>query len=82
LSAGLSDGTDETSQEFKELATATKTLMAELGEIEGLLVQAKKDNLCVRIGYERWKHTYECLDKIKQAPVFKEDLSSEALQDL
>ena len=56
--------------------------MAELEEIEGQLVQAKKDNLCVRIGYERWRHTYECLDRIKQAPVFKEDIGPEALKDL
>ena len=28
------------------------------------MFKVKKDNLCIRIGYERWKHTYENVNNI------------------
>jgi hypothetical protein len=39
--------------------------LKELDELKDQLNKAKKDNLCIRIAYERWKQTYESLDVLK-----------------
>ena len=45
-------------QEFK---VKSQALQHDLSEIVDQLQKAKKDNLCIRLAYERWKQTYECL---------------------
>ena len=41
------------------------------------MFKVKKDNLCIRIGYERWKHTYENVNNINtyqdSSPVPKQE---------
>ena len=51
--------------DVKEASQKSGTLITELESLKEQLTKAKKDNLCIRISYERWKQTYESLDILK-----------------
>ena len=57
----------------------TEILLKELDGLKDQLTKAKKDNLCIRIAYERWKQTYESLDilKGKEMPPHEASLDEE-----
>lgn len=51
--------------DVKEASQKSGALITELESLKEQLTKAKKDNLCIRIAYERWKQTYESLDVLK-----------------
>jgi hypothetical protein len=56
--------------------------MNELSEITEQLNKIKKDNLCIRLAYERWRQTYESLNSLKKNELSDKELSEETLSDL
>ncbi len=70
------------SQEFKVLAEKKASLMNELSEITEQLNKIKKDNLCIRLAYERWRQTYESLNCLKKNELSDKKLSQETFSDL
>jgi hypothetical protein len=42
--------------------------------------KAKRDNLCIRIAYERWKQTYESIDILKKPHLMAESAYDEETQ--
>ena len=58
----------------------SSTLLKELDTLKEQLSQAKKDNLCIRIAYERWKQTYESIDIIKHHTLLPESDYDEETQ--
>ena len=60
-----------------KVTEANGSLLQELEAVQEQLFKVKKDNLCIRIGYERWKHTYENVNNINtyqdSSPVSKQE---------
>ena len=52
-------------EDVKEASQKSEALITELESLKEQLSKAKKDNLCIRIAYERWRQTYESLDVLK-----------------
>ena len=52
-------------EDVKEASQKSGALINELESLKEQLTKAKKDNMCIRIAYERWRQTYESLDVLK-----------------
>lgn len=52
-------------EDVKEASQKSGALITELESLKEQLTKAKKDNMCIRIAYERWRQTYESLDVLK-----------------
>ena len=55
-------------------------LLEELDTLKDQLSKAKRDNLCIRIAYERWKQTYESIDILKKPHLMAESAYDEETQ--
>ena len=52
-------------EDVKQASQKSGALINELESLKEQLTKAKKDNMCIRIAYERWRQTYESLDVLK-----------------
>lgn len=65
LKSGIIQRNDEDAGAVKDYAERSSKLLKDLEGVKEQLIKAKKDNLCIRLSYERWKQTYESLDHLK-----------------
>jgi hypothetical protein len=81
LKSGIIQRHDEDSDAIKEFGEKSHLLIRGLDGIKEQLIKAKKDNLCIRISYERWKQAYDSLELLKSGPLV-ENASTTVLTEI
>ena len=69
---------------MREYASKAQSLLRELDMIKEQLTKVKKDNMCIRIAYERWKQTYDSIEALKadEEHIIKVEGTAELLTEM